>query len=144
MFGVVSLKNLFLIGFEYHVSDIEPKSVVWTLEKKILVDGPTFPTGFRKKLTGHFCSVALNRTHLILLLSFKVYSTPKMVVINFDKQIWYTFNDVNEGQMELCAGALRIENWPRPGFLFFPMLCGCLGALTGEYLAHVSKKLSSQ
>ena len=28
-----------------------------------------------------------------------------MVVINFDKQIWHPLNDVNEEEMELCAGA---------------------------------------
>ena len=78
--------------------------MVWYQKKKILVDGPTFRIGFRNELKGHFCSVALNRTHLLLILRFKD-STLKMVVINFDAQIWHTFNDVNEGQMEFCDGA---------------------------------------
>ena len=79
--------------------------MVWNQKKKILVDGPTFPIGFRNNLSGHFCSIALNRTHLILMLSFKGFSTLKMVVINFNAQIWHTFNNINEGHMEYCAGA---------------------------------------
>ena len=62
-----------LIDSESHFSVVEPISVIWNQKREMLTNGPTFPFGFRKNLAGLFCSVSLNKTHLMLIIGYKEY-----------------------------------------------------------------------
>ena len=84
--------------------------MVWNQKKENLINGPAFPVGFKEYLLQQSCSVALNRTHLMLIVGFKAGYTPefRVIIIDFKNQIWHRANSINEEYIDLCAG-LAVE-----------------------------------
>ena len=93
-----------------YFSVIDSETVVWNQKKENLINGPAFPVGFKEYLLQQSCSVALNRTHLMLIVGFKAGYTPefRVIIIDFKNQIWHRANSINEEYIDLCAG-LAVE-----------------------------------
>ena len=76
---------------------VSPKSVIWKKNKKKLVQGPTLPSGFTENSKGQFCTVGLNKTHLMLIgytLDHNSDHGGNVSVIDFPNQIWHQYTSI--------------------------------------------------
>ena len=86
---------------------------VWCPAKQTLIEGPSFPSSFQDLYANSFCSISLNKTHLIIMghqMKDYSYNRYNMVIIDFQKQEWFYLTDFYlDFYLGTCKGALGFE-----------------------------------
>ena len=99
----------------FYILEMSSQTAVWYPAKQTLIEGPSLPSCFKDLYANSFCSVGLNKTHLIIMgHPMKYYSYNnyryKMAIIDFQKQEWFYLTDFDlDFIMLTCRGALGFE-----------------------------------
>ena len=99
----------------FYILEMELITTVWYPAKQTLIEGPSFPSSFLDLYANSFCSISLNKTHLIIMgHQMKHYSYNnyryKMAIIDFQKQEWFDLKDFDlDFYLYTCKGALGFE-----------------------------------
>ena len=95
---------------------MESKTTVWYPAKQALIEGPSFPRSFLDLHTKSFCSISLNKTHLIIMghqMEYHSYIDAyryKVTIIDFPKaRMVHLTNLFLDFYMHTCRGALGFE-----------------------------------
>ena len=73
--------------------------MVWYTIKQKINYGPNFPSSFLDEYVNEFCTVSLNRTHLMLIHSQSVF------IIDFMQENWIPLPTLKWDFMYNCKGA---------------------------------------
>ena len=113
--GVDSILKLHLWLKSSIFLEMELMTKLWYPAKQTLIEGPSFPSSFEDLYASSFCSISLNKTHLIIMgHQMKYYSYNnyryKMAIIDFQKQEWFYLTDLDlDFLLNTCKGALGFE-----------------------------------
>ena len=99
----------------FYILEMELITTVWYPEKHTLIEGPSFPSSFQDLYANSFCSISLNKTHLIIMghqmqyYNYNVYRY-KVTIIDFPKaRMVHLTNFDLDFFMHTCRGALGFE-----------------------------------
>ena len=90
------------------------QTAVWYPAKETLIGGPSFPISFQDLYVKKFCSISLNKTHVIIMGHQVVYINNvyryKVAIIDFPKaRMVYLNTIVLDFYISTCRGALGFE-----------------------------------
>ena len=104
-------------------------TTVWCPAKQTLIEGPSFPSSFQDLYARSFCSISLNKTHLVIMgHQMKYYSYNnyryKVAIIDFQKQEWFYLTDFDlDFFLASCKGALGFEKHGKRLVNHFSFIC---------------------
>ena len=95
-------------------------TAMWHQKKEKLINGPTFPNIFSYMNAHHFCSIALNRSHVMFIgYAYYDYSefrsstlTSRVAIFDYEENLWYSISDL-ELEYDLwlynCRGSVAMD-----------------------------------
>ena len=99
----------------FYILEMELITAVWYPAKQTLIIGPVFPSDFTNLYANSFCSISLNKTHLIIMGHQMIYYSYnnyryKVAIIDFQRQEWFYLTNIDlDFYLDTCKGALGFE-----------------------------------
>ena len=113
----------------FYILEMSSQTAVWYPAKQTLIEGPSLPSSFKDLYANSFCSVGLNKTHLIIMghpMKYHSYNNYryKMAIIDFQKQEWFYLTDFDlDFYLDNCKGALGFEKHGKRLVIHFSFIC---------------------